>query len=121
MPVYCYVRETDKKIIERVYHMADKKPKVITCKYGVKAKRSFGAEGPRHIGDTYPQHSRALGCSRKKREINAQNKVYADHGLSSRVQPDGRVRIVNRQERNALLKLHGHIDLDGGYGDYTGK
>jgi len=121
MPSYCYVRTTDKKIVERFYGMNDKKPKTITCKDGVKAKRSLGSESPRRHGGTYPMLSRAIGCSRKRHEINAQNKVYAEQGLSSRVQPDGRVKIVNRGERNELLKLHGHIDLDAGYGDYNGK
>ncbi len=123
--IFCYECEAIDAIVERDFPIGQAPPTVMD--HGLVFRRSYRAEGRKHGGvkredgvkntgkAIWPMKSDALGCAPS--QIPEFREVTRKYGCSTDYTPDGRAIVRSRGHRKKLLKLHGQVDKNGGYGD----
>lgn len=116
MPIYCFKREDDGKIVEASYSMGEQIPRFIVIGDGVKADRCFQAEAINgYNAGNWPMKSDSAGVAPSQIKEAYARSVKA--GVPTEFTKDGRAVLKNREHRKRYLASIGMHDNDGGYGD----
>lgn len=115
MPLYCYMRDDDGRVVEEFYHRAEDAPEKIVCEDGVIARRDLMAEhtdGRKAVYGKWPLVSVAAGINPKQIK-SFQARMGEHHRFDPRT---GNAIFESRQHRRKCLQDRGMIDRDS----YTG-
>jgi hypothetical protein len=77
-------------------------------------------EAPPMAANTYTEHDPLIseGCGVMKSQVGETRELVKRHGIQgAAVLDSGQVSFTSRRARNEFLRMRGHRDLDGGYGD----
>lgn len=77
-------------------------------------------EAPAMAANTYTEHDPLIseGCGVMRSQVGEARELVKRHGIQgAAVLDSGQVQFTSRRARNEFLRMRGHRDLDGGYGD----
>lgn len=77
-------------------------------------------EAPPMTANTYTEHDPLIseGCGVMRSQVGEARELVKRHGIQgAAVLDSGQIQFTSRRARNEFLRMRGHRDLDGGYGD----
>lgn len=77
-------------------------------------------EAPSMAANTYTEHDPLIseGCGVMRSQVGEARELVKRYGIQgAAVLDSGQVQFTSRRARNEFLRMRGHRDLDGGYGD----
>jgi hypothetical protein len=86
----------------------------------VMPRKSDWLEAPSMAANTYTEHDPLIsdGCGVMKSQVSETRELVKRHGIQgAAVLDSGQIQFTSRRARNEFLRMRGHRDLDGGYGD----
>jgi hypothetical protein len=123
MPVYVMTCEQCGRTFERVATIANR-PTTMACENSDCPGTAYRNLELEHGGfiDTpgnWPLKSKAAGVAKK--QIAEAAAYDARMGVPTEYDARGNAIFTSRSHRKKWCEVHGYVDVDGGYGDYTGR